>query len=82
MEGVSSGDDLLILPGALCSQGGVYQVIHSEHREAHNVLVRVSETFPRCNRCGNAVRFRLLKQVSEPASMRAKRVRKKGVGRS
>ncbi len=81
MEGVSSGDDLLV-PGALCSQGGIYQAIHREHRETHNVLVRVSETFPRCNRCGDAVRFRLLKQVSEPASMRGKRVRKKSAGRS
>ena len=80
MEGVSSGDDLL--PGALCSQGGIYQVIHREHRETHNVLVRVGDTFPRCKGCGEAVRFRLVKQVNEPPSMRGKRVRKKSAGRS
>jgi hypothetical protein len=80
MEGVSSGDDLL--PGALCSQGGIYQVMHREHRETHNALVRVGDTFPRCNECGDAVRFRLVKQVSEPASIRAKPVRKKSAGKS
>ena len=80
MEGVSSGDDLL--PGALCSQSGIYQVIHREHRETHHVLVRVGDTFPRCRGCGEAVRFRLVKQVSEPTPMRAKRVRKKSAGKS
>jgi hypothetical protein len=82
MEGVSSGDDLLILPGALCSQGGIYQVIHSEHRETHKVLVRVGDMFPRCIGCGEAVRFRLIKHVSEPPPMRGKRVRKKSAGKS
>ena len=81
MEGVSSGDDLLV-PSALCNQGGIYQVIHHEHRETHNALVRVGDTFPRCRRCGEAVRFRLVKQVSEPPSMRGKRVRKKSAGKS
>jgi hypothetical protein len=81
MEGVSSGDDLL--PGTLCSQGGVYQVIHHEHRETHNVLVRKRETFPRCNVCKDAVRFRLVRQASEPTPMRAKKpARKKSAGTS
>lgn len=80
MEGVSSGDDLL--PGALCSKSGIYQVIHLAHRETHNVLVRVGDTFPRCKGCGEAVRFRLVKHVSEPPSMRGKRVRKKSAGKS
>lgn len=80
MEGVNSGDDLL--PGALCSQGGIYQAIHREHRETHNALVRVGDTFPRCKGCGEAVRFRLVKQVNEPPLMRGKRVRKKSAGRS
>ena len=82
MEGVSSGDDLLIRPGALCDRGGIYQVIHREHRAPHKALVRVGDTFPRCRACGEAVRFRLIKQVSESQPMRGKRVRKKGAGRS
>lgn len=81
MEGVSSGDDLL--PGALCSQGGIYQVIHHEHRETHNVLVRVGDTFPRCTGCGEAVRFRLVRQVNEPVLIRAKKhAHKKSAGES
>jgi hypothetical protein len=81
MEGVSSGDDLL--PGTLCSQDGIYRVIHREHREAHNVLVRMGETFPRCNICGDAVCFRLVRRVSEPTPMRAKKSgRKKSAGTS
>jgi len=81
MEGVSSGDDLLI-SCALCSQSGIYQVIHREHRAPHRALVRVGDTFPRCKGCGEAVRFRLIKQVSELPPMRGKRVRKKGAGKS
>jgi hypothetical protein len=81
MEGVSSGDDLLI-SGALCSQSGIYQVIHREHRAPHRALVRVGDTFPRCKGCGEAVRFRLIKQVSELPPMHGKRVRKKGAGKS
>jgi len=82
MEGVSSGDDLLILPGALCSRGGIYQAIHREHRAPHRTLVRMGDTFPRCRGCGEEVRFRLIKQVSEPPPVRGKRVRKKGAGKS
>jgi len=79
MEGVNSGDDLL--PGALCGQSGIYQVIHGAHRQPHKVLLRAGDLFPRCNGCGEAVRFRLVKQVNQPAPMRAKRVRKKSAGR-
>lgn len=79
MEDASSGDDLL--PGVLCKQSGIYQVIHQTHRAAHNVLVRAGDLFPRCNGCGGAVRFLLVKQVNQPAPMRAKRARKKSAGR-
>jgi hypothetical protein len=79
MEDASSGDDLL--PGVLCHHSGIYQVIHRAHRATHNVLVRTGELFPRCNGCGAGVRFRLVKQVNQPAPMRAKRARKKSAGR-
>jgi hypothetical protein len=79
MEVVSSGDDLL--PGALCTQGGIYQVIHHAHRVPHNVLVRKGDKFPRCNACGAAVRFRLIKQAGQPLPIRARRARKKSAGR-
>jgi hypothetical protein len=79
MEDASSGDDLVA--GAICVQSGIYQVIHSAHRMAHKVLVRAGDQFPPCNGCGDAVRFRLVKPVSEPSRMRAKRARKKSAGR-
>jgi hypothetical protein len=79
MDGASRGDDLL--PGELCTQGGIYQVIHRAHRMPHKVLVRKGDQFPRCNGCGEAVRFRLIKQAEQPLRMRARRARKKSAGR-
>jgi hypothetical protein len=79
MEGDSSREALP--PGELCTQGGIYQVIHHTHRMPHKVLVRKGDYFPRCNGCGEAVRFRLIKHVEEPPPLRAKRARKKGAGR-
>jgi len=80
MAGASRAEDLL--PGELCTQGGVYQIIHHAHRVPHKALVRKGDRFPRCNGCGAAVRFRLIKHVEEPPPPpRAKRARKKGAGR-
>jgi hypothetical protein len=80
MEGASRGEEHP--PGELCTQGGIYQVIHHAHRVVHKVLVRKGDRFPRCNGCGEAVRFRLIRQAEQPLPVRAKRVRKKGAGRS
>lgn len=79
MEGANLGEDLP--PGGVCTQSGIYQVTHHAHRVSHNVLIHKGDWFPRCNRCGDAVRFRLLKQVSEPTPMRTRRARKKSAGR-
>jgi len=79
MEGASRVEDLP--PGELCTQGGIYQVIHHTHRVPHKALVRKGDRFPQCKGCGQAVRFRLIKHVEEPPPVRAKRVRKKGAGR-
>ena len=79
MEDASCGDDLVA--GASCGQSGIYQVIHRAHRMPHKVLVRAGDRFPRCKRCGDAVRFRLVKPVSEPSATRTKRARKKSAGR-
>lgn len=80
MEGADLVDELL--PGELCTQSGIYQVRHRVHRLAHKVLVRKGDQFPRCNVCGDAVRFRLVKQIDQPVAVRAKRARKKSAGRS
>ena len=68
-------------PGELCAQDGIYQIIHHAHRVTHQVLVRKGDRFPRCNGCGEAVRFRLIKQAGEQPPARAKRARKKSAGR-
>lgn len=79
MEGASRGEEHP--PGELCTQGGIYQAIHHAHRAPHKVLVRKGDRFPRCQGCGEAVRFRLIKQAEQPTPVRAKRARKKGAGR-
>jgi hypothetical protein len=79
MEGARRGEDYS--PGALCTRGGVYQVIHHAHRAPHKVLIRKGDPFPRCKVCGEAVRFRLVKQLNHPASVRGKRAKKKSAGR-
>jgi len=79
MEGASRGEDHP--PGAVCTQDGIYQVIHHGHRAPHRVLVRKGDRFPRCNGCGQAVRFRLIKHAGQQPPPRAKRARKKGAGR-
>lgn len=79
MEGATRGEEHP--PGELCTQGGIYQVIHHAHRTMHKVLIRQGDLFPRCNGCGEAVRFRLIKQAEQPPRARAKRARKKSAGR-
>lgn len=79
MEGATHGDDHP--PGEVCTQGGIYQAIHHAHRVPHKVLVRKGDLFPRCKGCGEAVRFRLIKQAGGPPPVRAKRARKKSAGR-
>ena len=79
MEGAIRGED--IPPGELCTQGGIYQVIHHAHRRPHKVLVLKGDRLPQCKGCGQAVRFRLIKHVEGPPPVRAKRVRRKGAGR-
>ena len=79
MAGESAGADLR--PGEVCAHEGIYKVMPGgPHREPQRVIVRTREVFPRCNHCGDAVRFALLKQVSQPAPTRAKRARKKSAG--
>ena len=67
MEGASRGREPFLLV-KLCTQGGIYQVIHQAHRMPHKVLVRKGDYFPRCNGCGPAVRFRLIKQGGRAAA--------------
>jgi hypothetical protein len=41
--------------GAVIPASGIYQVIHSAHRLPHEVTLLRGETFPKCQKCANAV---------------------------
>jgi hypothetical protein len=45
---------------------GIYRVAHNKHRLPHEVTLLQDEYFPRCSRCGEHVRFRLLQAVPNP----------------
>lgn len=48
--------------GSRVPQSGVYEMIHrGQHREAHEVILIKGNLFPRCEGCGEALRFRLLR---------------------
>jgi hypothetical protein len=51
--------DRVYKPGDKAPQSGVYRVVHKQHRPEHEVTLFRSEQFPRCNRCGDEVRFSL-----------------------
>ncbi|MGZ4845859.1 MAG: hypothetical protein ACXV75_14210 [Candidatus Angelobacter sp.] len=84
MESANLGKELQ--PGDVCTQGGAYEVTHWAHRGPHTVVVRKGEILPRCNGCGDAVRFRFISGVAEDkapeeqASADPKRKRSAGQG--
>jgi hypothetical protein len=39
---------------------GIYRAFHADHRVSHEVTLLAGETFPRCVKCGFAVRFELV----------------------
>src|SRR5579859_3275805 len=45
-------------------QSGIYEVIHSKHRLPHEVTLLRNEKFPRCAKCQDAVKFRLVRGVN------------------
>jgi hypothetical protein len=65
-------------PGDVCAASGMYQVVHKGHRAAHTVVIRKGDPFPQCKTCSEAVRFRLVKKVTDHT--RASRARKRGAG--
>jgi hypothetical protein len=52
-------------PGEVVPANGVYRVEHNSHRLMHNATLVLHSRFPRCKRCGNAVRFHLLRPVKD-----------------
>lgn len=79
MKGDRPGAELH--PGDICTQSGLYEVVHLSHRAAHKVIVSANDVFPPCKHCGANVRFRLLMHsASRPAHGKARAARKKGGG--
>ena len=44
-------------PGEIVALGGVYWVIHYQHRVRHRVYLESGTLFPLCRRCSEKVRF-------------------------
>lgn len=50
-------------PGEVVPDSGIYKVHHDQHRLMHEAALLRDTFFPRCKRCGNAVRFVLARRV-------------------
>lgn len=48
-------------PGENAPEAGVYLVVHAGHRPEHHVTLFRGDQFPPCGRCGEEVRFRLVR---------------------
>ncbi len=51
-------------PGRSVPATGVYLVRHRSHRPAHQAILLKDEAFPQCKKCGDSVRFQLVKALS------------------
>ena len=51
--------------GLRIPSSGIYKVIHHLHRASHEVTLLVGDVFPRCAKCGDAVRFELLRSAPD-----------------
>ena len=65
MTKARSLEQLYFKPGEFVPSSGVYCVEHHSHRLMHSATLVINSRFPRCKRCGKAVRFRLLRRVKD-----------------
>jgi hypothetical protein len=56
-------------------ESGIYRVAHREHRLPGEVTLLQDQRFPRCAKCGEQVRFRLVQRVPDADAPAALRVR-------
>jgi hypothetical protein len=52
--------------GERITRSGIYQVIHRKHRLPHEVTLLRDEIFPRCAKCDDQVKFRLVRAAKLP----------------
>lgn len=50
--------------GEVVPHSGIYRVSHNEHRLPHEVTLLRANSFPPCAKCGNTVRYKLLRAVT------------------
>lgn len=53
--------------GMRAPETGVYEVEHGPHRLVHQVTIAADEMFPKCQVCGTAVRFKLVRPMEQTA---------------
>lgn len=53
------------IPGDSVPASGVYRVEHDSHRLMHEATLLADALFPRCKKCKDAVRFRMLRTVAD-----------------
>jgi hypothetical protein len=56
---------LLFRAGDSVKIKGIYRVVHYAHRLPHETAILVLKRFPKCNQCGDAVRYQLVRSVGE-----------------
>ena len=56
--------DKVYRPGEPVPQTGVYRVVHEDHRSEHEATLLNGGQFPQCTRCGEKVRFSLVRAAS------------------
>jgi len=60
MQGTSKAEQSF-KPGDAVTESGVYTVVHDRHRQKHSATIFKGHKFPLCARCGEKVRFLLLR---------------------
>ena len=50
--------------GDAIPKSGIYRVFHVNHRVSHEVTLLRGEAFPRCEQCGDATHFELVRAAS------------------
>ena len=56
--------------GMIIPASGIYEVTHSAHLLPREVTLLRAETFPKCQKCPDAVTFRLIRELSYQAIIR------------
>ena len=62
--------EIPLSPGTAAPRTGAYTVTHRGHRLSHILLFGEDEIFPRCRKCGDAVRYELYMRIPRVESDR------------